>query len=172
MRLQTSLFVAVDEEDRSMDESFWYIVELTGFILSGVLLILNVILFIRLQIPVLIGELSGKRYEKEVKQIRDSYMDYGRRNRGRKQEMAKKENSRPNPIERMSQESGHPEQKQTVSTDIIYQNRGEDTTVLSEQTTVLENQEATTVLHSDSQFHIVKKILLIHTDERIDQIYS
>ncbi len=154
-----------------MDESFWYIVELTGFILSGVLLILNVILFIRLQIPVLIGELSGKRYEKEVKQIRDSYMDYGRRNRGRRQEMPKKENTRSNPIEQMSQERRQPDQKHTPGTDIIYQNRGEDTTVLSEQTTVLSNQEATTVLRADSQFHIVREMLLVHTDERVEQIY-
>lgn len=154
-----------------MDESFWYVVELTGFILAGVLLILNVILFIRLQIPVLIGELSGKRYEKEVKQIRDSYMDYSRRNRSRKREVQEKETIRPNPIERMSQENWQPEPNSAVSTDVIYQN-SEDTTMLSEQTTVLENQEGTTVLRSDDQFKIVRQVLLIHTDESIEEIYS
>lgn len=155
-----------------MDESFWYIIELVGFILAGAMLIVNIILFIRLEIPALIGELSGRRYEKEVKQIRASYVDYDKRNRIRKQRAQRRENPSQNPIERMSQEEWHPERQQPgKSTDVIYQS-DESTTVLSEQTTLLQNQEVTSVLKPDTQFKIVRELFLVHTDERIEEIYS
>lgn len=91
-----------------MSESFWYVVELVGFILAGAMLVLNIILFIRLQVPLLIGELSGKRLKKEVKQIRDSYVDYDKRNQVRRQAAERRESAIPNPIEQMSQKEWKP----------------------------------------------------------------
>lgn len=91
-----------------MSESFWYVVELVGFILAGAMLVLNIILFIRLQVPLLIGELSGKRLKKEVKQIRDSYVDYDKRNQVRRQAVERRESAIPNPIEQMSQKEWKP----------------------------------------------------------------
>lgn len=91
-----------------MSESFWYVVELVGFILAGAMLVLNIILFIRLRVPLLIGELSGKRLKKEVKQIRDSYVDYDKRNQVRRQAVERRESAIPNPIEQMSQKEWKP----------------------------------------------------------------
>lgn len=91
-----------------MSESFWYVVELVGFILAGAMLVLNIILFIRLQVPLLIGELSGKRLKKEVKQIRDSYVDYDKRNQIRRQAVERRESITPNPIEQMSRREWKP----------------------------------------------------------------
>lgn len=98
-----------------MSESFWYVVELVGFILAGAMFVLNIILFIRLQVPLLIGELSGKRLKKEVKQIRDSYVDYDKRNQVRRQAVERRESAIPNPIEQMSQKEWKPTVPPTVN---------------------------------------------------------
>ncbi len=149
-----------------MSESFWYIVEIIGFILAGAMLILNIILFIRLQIPILISELSGKQFEKEVKQIRASYVDYDKRNRIRRQGVERREASAVNPILKMNREAEMPKENYDTPTEYIsYDN--EETMMLSEQTEVLENQEITSVLQVDNQYELVRNIILIHTDERI-----
>lgn len=164
-----------------MNESFWYVVELVGFILAGAMLVLNIILFIRLHIPLLVGELSGKRYKKEVKQIRDSYVDYDKRNRIRRQGVERREAvspspiTPPNPIEQMSRQSWQPQTPPDPGTGAnteVMSEGWEDTVALSEQTEVLESGETTSVLQTDDQFKLVRELLLIHTDERVDELYQ
>ena len=54
-----------------MSATAWYVIEIIGFALAAVLLLLDVILFIKLKVPTLVAEISGKRFEKEVKLIRE-----------------------------------------------------------------------------------------------------
>lgn len=151
-----------------MSESFWYVVEMVGFILAGSMFILNIILFIRMKIPFLIGELSGKRFEKEVKQIRASYVDYDMRSRIRRKGAERRETVTQNPINRMNQSDWRAETDRDFDTEVLKAD-SEDTLILSEQTELLENQETTSVLQTDSQFELVKELLIVHTKERVSQ---
>lgn len=183
-----------------MSESFWYVVELVGFILAGAMFILNIILFIRLQVPLLIGELSGKRLRKEVKQIRDSYVDVDKRNRVRRQVVERRESVIPNPIEQMSQRDWQPsvnpnfvtgqrkeESEWSLNQETAEWNQGTQplnvgqeteiisgtkTVIMDEQSSFPEHQEVTSVLQPDSRFQLMRELILTHTDERLDEIYS
>ena len=53
-----------------MSASAWTIIAIVGFLLSGVSLAVTVILFFRLKIPSVIGNLTGKTVAREIKQIK------------------------------------------------------------------------------------------------------
>lgn len=55
-----------------MSANAWLIIGIVGFSLSGVALITAVILFIRLNIPAIIGDLTGRTVAREIKAIRNT----------------------------------------------------------------------------------------------------
>ena len=55
-----------------MSAQTWYVLYISAFSLSAALLITGVILFFKLNIPVIIGDLSGRTARKQIRMIRDS----------------------------------------------------------------------------------------------------
>ena len=55
-----------------MSATTWFIIAIVGFSLSGIFLIAAVILFIKLNIPAVIGDLSGKTVARQIKAIREA----------------------------------------------------------------------------------------------------
>lgn len=55
-----------------MSAHTWFIIYISAFSISAVLFITAVILFIKLNIPVIIGDLSGRTAQKQIRMIRDS----------------------------------------------------------------------------------------------------
>ena len=54
-----------------MSASTWFTIGMISFALAGISAIIAVILFIRLDIPAIIGDLSGKKAAREVKAIKE-----------------------------------------------------------------------------------------------------
>ena len=52
-----------------MSANTWLIIAIIGFSLSGIALIAAVIMFIRLNIPAIIGDLSGRTVAREIKAL-------------------------------------------------------------------------------------------------------
>jgi len=57
-----------------MSATTWLIIAIVGFSLSGIALIAAVFMFIKLNIPAIIGDLSGKTVAREIKAIRSANM--------------------------------------------------------------------------------------------------
>lgn len=55
--------------------SVFQIVSITAFSLSGIFLIISVVLFIKLGIPEIIGDFSGRTAQKQIKVIRDQNVE-------------------------------------------------------------------------------------------------
>lgn len=55
-----------------MSATAWLIIAIVGFSLSGVAFVAAIILFIRMNIPAIIGDLSGKSVAREIKAMRES----------------------------------------------------------------------------------------------------
>lgn len=60
-----------------MSANTWMIIAIIGFSLSGIALIAAVIMFIRLNIPAIIGDLSGRTVAREIKAMRDTNASSG-----------------------------------------------------------------------------------------------
>lgn len=60
-----------------MSANTWMIIAIIGFSLSGIALIASVIMFIRLNIPAIIGDLSGRTVAREIKAMRDTNASSG-----------------------------------------------------------------------------------------------
>lgn len=175
-----------------MSATVWYVIEIIGFALAAVFLILNVILFIKLKVPTLVEEISGKRFEKEVKMIRERNMTgsyrgaaEARRPQGKNIEAVytpDRMQNRPNGMQSTPErvqvtpdrmqatpdgmQNARPQEMDTNSTSILSYDTAE-TMVLSNKTSILDDGGVTTVLNADAQFRIVREIVMVHTDERI-----
>lgn len=57
----------------------YFIVSIVGFILSGVLLAVSIFLFIKLNIPKIIGDLSGRTAKKSIEQMREENEKSGKK---------------------------------------------------------------------------------------------
>ena len=55
-----------------MSATVWTIIAIIGFSLAGVCLIISIFVFFKLNIPAVIGDLSGKTVAREVKALRES----------------------------------------------------------------------------------------------------
>jgi len=55
-----------------MDANMWFIIAIVGFSLAGVLFVAAVFMFIKMNIPAIINDLSGKAAERGVKAIRET----------------------------------------------------------------------------------------------------
>lgn len=60
-----------------MSANTWMIIAIIGFSLSGIALIAAVIMFIRLNIPAIIGDLTGRTVAREIKAMRDTNASSG-----------------------------------------------------------------------------------------------
>ena len=148
-----------------MGTNTWFIIEIAGFSLSAVLFVLTVILFFRLKVPILIGELTGKRVEKEVKQIRNATVNRRRRTGGNQQSSNNNNYVAPvNPLQKM-EKSTVVEKSSADTTMLSYDTT--NTMVLSNATSVLSNAGDTTLLDSKQQFTVIRSVIRIHTEERI-----
>lgn len=60
-----------------MSATTWFILAFVGFSLAGVALIAAVFIFIKLNIPAVVGDLSGKTIAREIKAIREANVSSG-----------------------------------------------------------------------------------------------
>lgn len=60
-----------------MSATTWFIIAIVGFSLSGIALVAAVFIFIKLNIPAVIGDLSGKTVAREIKAMRDANASSG-----------------------------------------------------------------------------------------------
>ena len=146
-----------------MNTNTWFVIEIVGFSMAAALLVLAVILFFRLNVLIIIGELTGKRVEKEVKQIRNANINRVRRtNQPRQREDASV--SIVNPLQKMEKNISVP--KSSADTTMLSYDQSE-TIVLSMATSVFSNAGDTTLLDSNQQFTVIRSVIRIHTEETI-----
>jgi hypothetical protein len=62
-----------------MDASAWTIISIIGYSLAGVLFITAIILFFKMNIPSIIGDLSGKKAAKQIQMIREQNTSVSKR---------------------------------------------------------------------------------------------
>ena len=60
-----------------MSATAWFIIAIVGFSLSGVALVTAVFMFIKMNIPAIIGDLTGKTVAREIKAMRESNASSG-----------------------------------------------------------------------------------------------
>lgn len=60
-----------------MSATAWLIIAIVGFSLSGVALVTAIFMFIKMNIPAIIGDLSGKTVAREIKAMRDANVSSG-----------------------------------------------------------------------------------------------
>lgn len=60
-----------------MSANTWLIIAIIGFSLSGIALVAAVIMFIRMNIPAIIGDLTGRTVAREIKAMRDTNASSG-----------------------------------------------------------------------------------------------
>lgn len=60
-----------------MSATAWFIIAIVGFSLSGVALVAAVFMFIKMNIPAIIGDLTGKTVAREIKAMRESNASSG-----------------------------------------------------------------------------------------------
>lgn len=169
-----------------MSATTWLIIAIIGFSLAGIALIIAIFMFVKMNIPSIIGDLSGKTVAREIKAMREFNNANGdRRFRPSKVNLErgvlteKVEISQDNrkamaegnePTEMLS--DGETEVLNENATEVLNENATEvlsnDTTVLN-GTTVLGKTEKLT---EESEvipvpFKITKSEIVIHTDEVI-----
>ncbi|OCA87666.1 hypothetical protein A8F94_07370 [Bacillus sp. FJAT-27225] len=62
-----------------MDASIWKIISIAGYSLAGLLFITAVFMFFKLNIPAIIGDLSGRTAAKQIREIREQNAKSGRK---------------------------------------------------------------------------------------------
>ncbi len=127
-----------------MNAEFFQIVSIIAFAMAIIFLVLAIILFFKLDIPAVIGELSGKTAAKQVAEIREQ---------ARIQALKR----RPVSEYREPEEASSPQY-----TDI--QVVEEQTVLLVEETMLLGETEE---LKTTDGFQIITDVVMIHTDKRI-----
>lgn len=60
-----------------MDANMWFIISIIGYSLSGLLFIVAVFMFIKMNIPAIIGDLTGRTAAKQIKEIRERNISSG-----------------------------------------------------------------------------------------------
>lgn len=60
-----------------MSATAWFIIAIVGFSLSGIALVTAIFMFIKMNIPAIIGDLTGKTVAREIKAMRDANVSSG-----------------------------------------------------------------------------------------------
>lgn len=143
-----------------MSATTWLIIAIVGFSMSGVALAITIFMFIKMNIPAVIGDLTGKTVARQVKAMRDANKS-NNDNVNIKLSLEKAEN---NSTENRITEPLSSDEK----TEILYEVH--ETEVLSDSagTEVLnEKEEKVYEWLEPVSFTVTKSIIQIHTDEII-----
>lgn len=138
-----------------MSAEMYQMISMAAFICGGIFTIAAVVLFIKFDIPAIIGELSGRTAEKKVQEIREQnrqavtmrQRDSERRRRNLLYNAASADKAVSKPLQ---------------ETKLM---QGTETEVLDEQTVILDEQ--TVVLDEADDFCIVQDVVEVHTMETI-----
>ena len=131
-----------------MNAEFFQIVSVIAFTMAIIFLVLAIILFFKLDIPAVIGELSGKTAAKQVAEIR---------------EQARIQSLKRRPVSEYRESDEVTLQTSTLQNTKIQMSE-EQTVLLTEETMLLGETEE---LKTTDGFHIVMDVVMIHTDKRI-----
>lgn len=146
-----------------------------GAIFSAIMFVVTALVFIFSRIPTVIGDLTGSNARKAIENIRSlnestgnkTYRtSYVNKERGKITDKISPSGSL---IKNPSHSLHGAMETEKISTDKLAYVEGNETTVLSPETTVLDVSDETTVLsqQTEEQFIIEYEITYIHTDEII-----
>ena len=164
-----------------MDASTWYLISIVGYSLAGVLLIVVVLMFFKMNIPAIIGDLNGKTAARQIQEIRE------------KNKLTGNKQHRPSTfnVERGTLTAPVSSRFDSDSTEVLLMNETEvleqgseilinETEVLDNGTVVLAEDIGTTVLNATGEterenvtvplaveFKMVKDIKITHSNEVI-----
>lgn len=167
-----------------MSAELYQMISIIAFICGGIFTIAAVVLFIKFDIPALIGELSGKTAEKKVQEIREQNRQaVAMRQRGSERRRkvllydAKAENAIGDvKISKVTSRTlQEPKVIQDESTEVLAEQTvllDEATEVLAEQTVLSDEStevltEQTVLLDEADDFCIVEDVVEVHTVETI-----
>lgn len=144
-----------------MSANTWMIIGIVGFVLSAIFLIVSILLFIKLNILSVIGDLSGRTIAKELQNIRENNMASGNKrfkpsplNLSRGMLTEKVEDT---PVRQLSEKEiavAHASQRLDLTADIssVHPHSVTDNLVSEpEQTMQLEKESATEVLSDETE---------------------
>lgn len=147
-----------------MSAELYQMISMIAFICGGVLTVVAIILFVKFDIPALIGELSGKTAEKKVQEIREQNrqaVSMRQRNSERKRKISLYDPKTKNTAKEVQITKAVLDE----GTEVLYEQTAvldETTEVLYEQTTLLNDnhQEVGTTLLNES-YHIEEQTTLL-----------
>ncbi|WP_099467930.1 hypothetical protein [Konateibacter massiliensis] len=164
-----------------MNASFYGIVSNIGFSLSGIMFVVTIILFFKLNVLKLIGELSGRTAQKEIQEISQQTMAYKTGSLRKRRNGASAYLSRGILQARMGAENNSKRENnvyyEEVTEPLFIQNEGIDVTQPLEEyegdneTQLLEVTEKlgtwmkVPIKNADTRFQIVKDEVLVHTED-------
>ena len=162
------------------------IVSIIFFIIAGVSLLVAIYSFVRFNIPQIIGELSGRTAKKSIAQMRDKNVKTGNKShrpspaakeRGTLTDKIEKKETVKKDFSTVKENADLTKSTEKLldnnQTELLDENATErlkdnSTTVLSVETTVLNNDDSQLNMSNNSNdFNIIKNIVLIHTNETI-----
>lgn len=163
-----------------MNAEVLQIIAIIAFSLSGIFLVTAVILFFRLNIRSVIDDLSGKKAERQIKELREQNRQAGDNGRALYQPSAGnsltewKNEGKSGRIARTTEKLPEKEEETTLlqeetETTILAE---EGTTLLGEEETTLLAEEGTTLLENTMPtlaggYRLILNEIIIHTKERI-----
>lgn len=162
------------------------IVSIIFFIIAGVSLLVAIYSFVRFNIPQIIGELSGRTAKKSIAQMRDKNVKTGDKShrpspaakeRGTLTDKIEKKETVKKDFSTVKENADLTKSTEKLldnnQTELLDENATErlkdnSTTVLSVETTVLNNDDSQLNMSNNSNdFNIIQNIVLIHTNETI-----
>jgi len=63
-----------------MDAMTWLIISIVGYSLAGILLIVAIFMFIKMNIPAIVGDLTGRTAKREIQELREQNQSGNKRN--------------------------------------------------------------------------------------------
>jgi hypothetical protein len=63
-----------------MDAMTWMIISIVGYSLAGILLIVAIFMFIKMNIPAIVGDLTGRTAKREIQELREQNQSGNKRN--------------------------------------------------------------------------------------------
>ncbi len=162
------------------------IVSIIFFIIAGLSLLVAIYSFVRFNIPQIIGELSGRTAKKSIAQMRDKNVKTGDKShrpspaakeRGTLTDKIEKKETVKKDFSTVKENADLTKSTEKLldnnQTELLDENATErlkdnSTTVLSVETTVLNNDDSQLNMSNNSNdFNIIQNIVLIHTNETI-----
>ena len=136
-----------------MSAQGWFIIGIVGFSLTGVFLIISTFIFIRFDIPSVLGYLTGRTAAKQIKEFRQSNTESGNKNV---------------PSDSLAEGTSVLSDTESMtalseSTTVLTENPGNNISVFTPTGELKEDETLVPV-----SFQIVKSMIVIHTKEAIE----